>query len=89
MLLRPDSGDIVEVVIQALEAAEKVFGAPKNSKGFKVPRECGVVQGDGVDLESMNNILEAVMAKGFSAQVLVSPRLPLVLNSDRTSQWSH
>jgi len=36
MVLRPDSGDPVEVVLQALEAAEKVAGADVNSKGYKV-----------------------------------------------------
>ena len=36
MVLRPDSGDPVEAVLMALEAAEKVFGADTNSKGYKV-----------------------------------------------------
>ena len=36
MVLRPDSGDPVEAVLMALEAAEKVFGADVNAKGFKV-----------------------------------------------------
>ena len=37
MILRPDSGDPVEAVVMALEAAERVFGVDVNSKGFKVP----------------------------------------------------
>jgi nicotinic acid phosphoribosyltransferase len=36
LVLRPDSGDPIQVVLQALHAAEKVFGATVNSKGFKV-----------------------------------------------------
>ena len=36
MVLRPDSGDPVEAVLMALEAAEKVFGADTNGKGYKV-----------------------------------------------------
>lgn len=32
-VLRPDSGDPVEAVVQALEAAEKVFGVDVNQKG--------------------------------------------------------
>ncbi len=38
MVLRPDSGDPVEAVIMALEAAEKVFGVDVNEKGFKSPK---------------------------------------------------
>ena len=45
MVLRPDSGDPVETVMQGLHAAEKVFGCTVNSKGFKVPIGCSVIQG--------------------------------------------
>ena len=37
MILRPDSGDPVEAVLLALDAAEKVFGVDVNRKGYKVP----------------------------------------------------
>jgi nicotinamide phosphoribosyltransferase len=69
MVLRPDSGDPVEAVIAALEAAEKVFGVDVNSKGYKVPRGCGVIQGDGVSLQAIAAILAAVLSKGYSADV--------------------
>lgn len=45
MVLRPDSGDTVQAVVSGLRAAEKVFGCDVNSKGFKVPRGCSVIQG--------------------------------------------
>ena len=35
MVLRPDSGEPVEAVLEALRAAEKVFGVDINSKGYK------------------------------------------------------
>lgn len=35
MVLRPDSGNPVEAVLEALRAAEKVFGVDINSKGYK------------------------------------------------------
>ena len=38
MVLRPDSGDPVEVVLAGLEAGEKVFGVDVNAKGYKTPR---------------------------------------------------
>ena len=64
------AGDPVEAVLLALEAAEKVFGVDTNARGYKVPRGCGVIQGDGISIEVLDQILQAVMAKGYSAQVL-------------------
>ncbi|KAF6252467.1 Quinolinate phosphoribosyl transferase [Scenedesmus sp. NREL 46B-D3] len=55
-VLRPDSGDPVEVVLQGLRALDRVFGSDTNSKGYKVIRNAGVIQ-----------ILDAAVAAGFSA----------------------
>ncbi|KAF9128328.1 hypothetical protein BGW39_005169 [Mortierella sp. 14UC] len=68
LVLRPDSGDIVESVLMGLRAAEKAFGADVNKKGYKVIRGCGVIQGDGVSYKSLGQILDAVLAAGYSAQ---------------------
>jgi hypothetical protein len=38
---------------QALRAAEKVFGADVNSKGFKDLRGVGVIQGDGINIVTL------------------------------------
>jgi nicotinamide phosphoribosyltransferase len=51
-----------------ISAAEKVFGADVNKKGYKVIRGCGVIQGDGVSYKSLGQILDAVLAAGYSAQ---------------------
>ena len=51
MILRPDSGDPVECVLQALEAGEKVFGVDVNGKGYKAIRKMGVIQGDGINYD--------------------------------------
>lgn len=63
------TGDPVEAVLLALEAAEKVFGVEVNSLGYKVPKNCGVIQGDGINVLMLDKILQAVLARGFSAQV--------------------
>ncbi|KAF9383994.1 hypothetical protein CPC16_008647 [Podila verticillata] len=68
LVLRPDSGDVVESVLMGLRYAEKTFGVDVNQKGFKVLRGCGVIQGDGVGYESLKRILKAVLEAGFSAQ---------------------
>lgn len=70
MVLRPDSGDPVEVVLQGLEAGEKVFGVDVNAKGFKVPRGWGVIQGDGINIHMLAKIMDAVLDKGFSAEAV-------------------
>lgn len=59
----------METVLLALEAAEKVFGVEVNSLGYKVPKSCGVIQGDGINIQTLDKILQAVMEQGFSAQV--------------------
>jgi len=67
-VLRPDSGDPVKVIIQALEAAEKVAGTTKNSKGFKVINGMGAIQGDGIGYSDIENILNEVLKNGYSAE---------------------
>ncbi|CAG8765498.1 5769_t:CDS:2, partial [Cetraspora pellucida] len=68
MVLRPDSGDQVEVVLMALRAADKVFGSDVNKKGYKIIRGCSVIQGDAVTIESMKKILHAAKEAGYSAK---------------------
>lgn len=67
-VIRPDSGDPVECVIDGLYAAERAFGADLNSKGFKVLRGAAVIQGDGITIKKLFEIANAVEAAGFSAQ---------------------
>ncbi|EFN59608.1 hypothetical protein CHLNCDRAFT_133026 [Chlorella variabilis] len=67
-VLRPDSGDPTEAVLQGLRGAERAFGADVNGKGFKVLRGVGVIQGDGIDYHNIEAILEAVLAAGYSAE---------------------
>lgn len=51
MMLRPDSGDPIEVVLSGLRAADSCFGHRVNSKGYKVINNSGVIQGDGINYE--------------------------------------
>jgi nicotinamide phosphoribosyltransferase len=67
MVLRPDSGDPTEQVLKALKAGEKTFGASKNSKGYKVLNNVAVIQGDGISYKTVKEILDAVLAEGYSA----------------------
>ncbi len=69
MILRPDSGDPLDAVLAALRAAEKVFGADVNKKGYKVPRGCGVIQGDGIDYSTLSRLLDGIIDAGYSIEV--------------------
>ncbi len=67
-VLRPDSGNPVECVMMGLQAAEKTFGVTINSKGYKVLNGAAVIQGDGIDIEVVHDILMAGEDLGFSVE---------------------
>ncbi len=68
VVVRPDSGEPVEVVLKCLNILDRKVGTEKNKKGFKVlPSWVRLIQGDGVGLESMDEILEEMERQGFSA----------------------
>jgi nicotinamide phosphoribosyltransferase len=68
LVVRPDSGDPAGVVLRTLQILERKVGAPKNLRGYKVlPRWLRVIQGDGIDHESIEAILGSLRAHQFSA----------------------
>ena len=68
LVIRPDSGDPVKVVTETLERLMNKFGARVNRKGYRVlPDYLRVIQGDGIDPDSIAKILAAMKAKGQSA----------------------
>ncbi len=68
MVVRPDSGDPVESVMKALYACQAAFGFTYNKKGYKVLNNSAVIQGDGIDIGTIRDILSAVLKAEFSAQ---------------------
>jgi nicotinamide phosphoribosyltransferase len=67
LVVRPDSGNPPEVVLKALQLLDKKFGSTYNKKGYKVINHVRVIQGDGINEDSIRAILEAATAAGFSA----------------------
>jgi nicotinamide phosphoribosyltransferase len=67
VVIRPDSGDPVEIVGKVLERLDVCFGSTLNQKGYKVLNHVRVIQGDGVNEESIAEILQRVEQLGFSA----------------------
>jgi len=67
VVIRPDSGEPVEVVSRVAHILGEKFGYDVNSKGFKVLKNVRIIQGDGVNEQSIRAILERLKAEGFSA----------------------
>lgn len=68
LLIRPDSGRPSEVVLKVAKILAKQFGATKNAKGYLVlDPHVRIIQGDGVDLDSICEILQTLMNEDFSA----------------------
>lgn len=72
VVLRPDSGVPKEQVLGILNRLERIFGATVNSKGYKtINHNIGVIQGDGMYLDSIVQLYQDVLDAGFSADNLV------------------
>ncbi|MGB7416637.1 MAG: nicotinate phosphoribosyltransferase [Thermosynechococcaceae cyanobacterium] len=67
IVIRPDSGDPKTVVIRCLHLLEEAFGTVKNTKGYKVLQHVRLIQGDGMNPQSIAIVLDAMMQQGFSA----------------------
>ena len=67
-VLRPDSGDPCDAVLAGLRAAEAAFGVEINSKGYKVTKGVGVIQGDGINIYTLDKIVKGVLEAGYSAE---------------------
>lgn len=67
VVIRPDSGDPVEVVTKVAKILGEKFGTEINSKGYKVLKNVRIIQGDGINEDSIADILASLKAEGFSA----------------------
>lgn len=71
LVVRPDSGKPSEVVVKVLDILGLKFGAENNSKGFKLlPPYVRVIQGDGINYETLGEVLESMKEHGWSAENL-------------------
>jgi nicotinamide phosphoribosyltransferase len=67
VIIRPDSGEPIEVVSRVAHLLAEKFGTETNSKSFKVLKNVRIIQGDGVNEQSINAILQRLKNEGFSA----------------------
>jgi nicotinamide phosphoribosyltransferase len=69
LVIRPDSGDPVQTLKKVFNILWEKFGGTINDKGFKVLHpNVRVIQGDGVNYESIGDILDMMIEEGFSVE---------------------
>ena len=69
LVIRPDSGDPKQTLKQIFHVLWDKFGGAINDKGFKVlDPHVRVIQGDGVNYESISEILDMMISEGFSVE---------------------
>lgn len=80
VVIRPDSGDPLELVPQILRIMENGYGATVNAKGYKEIGNIeghpfgsciGLIWGDGINKDSMVEILEKVTDNGYASSSIV------------------
>jgi len=68
LVVRPDSGNPASTVLGVLNILGERFGTTINGKGYAMlPPYLRVIQGDGVNEHSINDILNVLKVKGWSA----------------------
>jgi nicotinamide phosphoribosyltransferase len=71
IVVRPDSGDMFEVVPILLEKLENAFGVTINSKGKKVLKDVGIIQGDGINSTTMGMLAQKVNDLGYAPECVI------------------
>lgn len=68
LVVRPDSGNPAEVVLKTMQTLERKVGTETNLRGYKVlPKWIRVIQGDGINHESIEEILLTLKNHDYSA----------------------
>lgn len=67
VVIRPDSGDPLTVCKWIVKKLDEKFGSTTNAKGYKVLNNVRIIQGDGVNAQVIESILDAFERDGYSA----------------------
>jgi nicotinamide phosphoribosyltransferase len=67
LVVRPDSGDPVQVVLDCVRILDEYYGHTVNDKGSKVLNTVRVIQGDGINHEMIRAILTVLHLNGYSS----------------------
>lgn len=67
LVVRPDSGNPVEVSLATAKMLRDKFGATRNKLGYDVLNNVRIIYGDGINATTIRGILMELKAHGFSA----------------------
>lgn len=68
LLVRPDSGDMVDISIRTIESLWNTFGGTMNAKGYKVlDPHIGLIYGDGCTLANVEDVWRGLEERGYAA----------------------
>lgn len=71
-LVRPDSGDIVEISVKTVQKLYEIFGGSVNSKGYKeLNPKVGIIYGDGCQYFKIEEIWTKLEKLGFAANTIL------------------
>merc|ERR1719433_541641 len=71
LVVRPDSGELPKTLLLVLERLAEKFETTKTSTGHKLLPKCiRVIQGDGIDVGSLEKILTAMRDADWAADNL-------------------
>lgn len=67
LVVRPDSGDPLEIVPDVIEALMANFGYSLTKQGYRIlPEKARVIQGDGVNKDSILEIMDVMIDRGLA-----------------------
>jgi len=67
VVIRPDSGNPVEVALRTSILLDNAFGHTVNGKGYRVLNHVRVIYGDGINRRSVRDILANLKVNGYAA----------------------
>lgn len=67
VVIRPDSGNALTVPVEIVQSLAQTFGYTINNKGFRVLHpSVRVIQGDGINVDSLPKIIDNLLKAGFA-----------------------
>ena len=67
LIVRPDSGEPSAVVLDCIRILETYYGSTVNEQGYRVLNHVRVIQGDGINHNTIRSILACLDIAGYSA----------------------
>jgi nicotinamide phosphoribosyltransferase len=70
-VIRPDSGEPVDVILKCVDILKQYFGTELNDRGYEYFKHIKFLWGDGITLENIESILWNLHTNGYSSDIMV------------------